>query len=473
MSGYSISHWLHGFALAASIGTLLSGAAVARAQTLTETLATAYQTNPALAAARAQLRIVNESVSQELANTRPTLSLSGSAGLEHSFSTEEDDEEAGTSIPRRLSLDLSQPVYRGGRTVAGISRAENEVLAQRARVRGREQEVLLAAATAYTDVWRDQTAVSLNLATEEVLGRQLSASRERLRAGDVTRTDVTQAQSRLAGAMAARQAAEGRLRFSRAVFAEIVGIPPLEELDPPVAPATVLPMSRDEAVEIARREHPEVIAAEYAGRAAERSIRQSLGSLYPEISLVGSLVHERDELDTSDDASGAQVVLQLRVPLYQAGAASSRVRGAKQEESLRRRELELAERSAERAAIAAWEARQAARAQIVSLETQVEAARSALQGVRQESLAGARTTLDVLDAEQELLTAQVLLLGARRDEVVATFQLQAALGGLGAGALGLPVELYDPVADYEEVREAWFGLDAPGWQPTEVSGASD
>lgn len=448
--------WVLG--IAAFLGGLVADSPGVRAQSLTDALVGAYQTNPGLAAARAQLRVVNEGVPQELGGARPSVTVAGSAGVGREFGDED-----GVSHPKRLSLDLAQPLYRGGRTVAGIARAENEVLAQRARLRASEQQVLLAATTAYMDVWRDQVILDFNLNNERVLEQQLAGSRTRQASGDVTRTDVAQAASRLAGATAARQAAEGQLRTSRAIFVEVVGFAPGAglTLPPPLPP----PASLDEAVAAARTGNPEVVAAEYSERAAERTVRQAEGEFYPDVSVVGSLVRERGVSDTTEDSSGAQVVLQVRVPIYHAGVISSRVRAAKQQGGQRRLEQDLALRAAERAAEAAWEALATARVRITSLGTQVETARSSLTGVREESLGGVRTTLDVLNAEEELLQAEIRLAAARRDEVVAAYQLVSAVGRLDAQQLALPVDVYDPSVDYDAVRSRWFGTDAPGLTP--------
>jgi TolC family type I secretion outer membrane protein len=433
----------------------------ATAEGLIDALTQAYATNPTLSAARARLRATNEAVPQELSNWRPTVELNGSGGTQRIHSETATTDSTSTTRPLTASLEVRQPLYRGGRTVAGVERAENEVRAERARLGSIEQQVLLSAVTAYMDVWRDQAILQLNFNNEEVLRRQLEASQDRFQVGEITRTDVAQSESRVAGATAARVGAEGSLRASRAVFEEVVGMAPPAELAPPTR-LDGLPVSLAASVERARAENPDVLAADFAQRAAERNVRQTEGELYPEVFLSGSLAHSEETTADDNETDRAQLLAQVRVPLYQAGFVSSRVRASKQQNSQRRLELEEARRRAEREAVAAWETLVAARARITSLESQVSTSEIALEGVRQENLVGARTVLDVLDAEQELLNAQVSLVGVQRDEVVASFQLLTAVGRLTAEELNLEVEIYQPTDDYHAVRDSWFGLSAPG-----------
>ncbi len=450
-------------------GVLLAGLALQpaslNAQTLLEALATTYNSNPTLAAARAQLRQTNEQVPQELSNWRPNVSLTTSAGIATQRSETPTTRATGTDSfegTRPLSVDLTvtQPLYRGGQTVAGTERAENEVYAERARLASTEQQVLLNAASAFMDVWRDVAVLGLNRNNEQVLARQLQASQDRFEVGEITRTDVAQSESRLSGATADRVQAEGNLRASRATYEEIIGTAP-GTLRPP-GPLQGLPASSQETVATAREQNPDVIAAEFSQRAADRSVRQTFGALLPSLDLVGELTHSDESSIPDSSADSGTLLAQLTVPLYQQGAVYSQVREAKQLLSQRRLQLDEARRTAEQDAVAAYEALATARAQILAFQAQVESAQIALEGVRQENAVGARTVLDVLDAEQELLDAQVSLVGAQRDEIVAGFQVLAAQGRLNAVELGLPVEVYNPVVDYQAVRDKWFGLSAPG-----------
>ncbi|WP_246116812.1 TolC family outer membrane protein [Denitrobaculum tricleocarpae] len=446
------------FATLASVMLWTPSGAVA--QTLPEALSQAYDTNPTLRAARAQLRSVNENVPQELSNWRPNVTAGTSVGKRRSEFESDTTDSEDSLTPFTANVDVTQPLYRGGRTIAGTERAENEVRAQREIVRSTEQSVLLNAATSYTDVWRDQAVLQLNISNEDVIGQQLEATGDRFEVGEVTRTDVAQAETRLATAVSDRIAAEGSLATSRAVYQEVIGSFPGTLVTPPVP--VNLPATQDEVVTLATENNPDVTSAVFTERAAEKNVRQVKGELYPEVNLVGSLSHQ-DEVSNSDtETDSASIIAQVSIPIYQQGSVYSRVRAAKQISSQRRVEIEEQRRRAEQIAVSAWEDLQTARAQIRSFESAVASAEIALEGVRQENEVGARTILDILDAEQELLNAQVSLVGAQRDEVVAGYQVLSAIGQLSAGEIALPVEVYDVEADYRAVRNKWFGITAPG-----------
>lgn len=430
----------------------------ASAQTLDEVLSTTYSANPTLRAARASLRAVDEGVPQELSNWRPSVSASGSIGQRRVNSNGGRLGESGNTplTPERAELSVTQPLYRGGRTVAGTQRAENEVLAERSRLRATEQDVLRRAVAAYMDVWRDQAVLEFNIQNEARLERQLQASRDRFEVGEVTRTDVAQAETRLAIATAGRIEAEGNLTASRAVFREVVGITPGQLDAPPQLGG--LPGDLESAIAEALADNPNVLAARFTEIAARNEVRQVTGELLPSLNLRGSLTHQREANQPDARTSSVEILAELSVPLYQQGAVSSRVRQAKQLSSQRRLQITETRRQVEQETISAWEALQSARAQIVSFESSVRSAEIALEGVRQENLVGARTVLDVLDQEQELLDAQTNLARARRDEVVAAYDLLRAVGRLTAADLGLDVEIYDPQRHYRSVRDKWFGI---------------
>lgn len=444
--------------LVAGLGA--AGAQPVGAQTLAEALADAYATNPTLAAARAGLRAVNEGVPQALANWRPSISLTGSAGqarIDRETSTTDNQE---TLTPLSLSASLVQPLYRGGRTVAATARAEQEVQAQRAVLKAVEQSVLLSAATAYMNVWRDQSVVVFNENNEKVILRQLEATRDRFTVGEVTRTDVAQAETRLALAAAERIAAEGALRVNQAVFEEITGKGPGVL---PAAPAlTGLPSNLDQVIELSILRSPDILAANFAEKAARHRVREVEGELYPTVEISASLSHSEESSTRGSETRKAQILAEVTIPLYQQGAVSSRVRAAKQTANQRRIEIEEARRRSGQESISAWEGLQTARAQIRSFESGVRAAEIALEGVRQENEVGARTILDILDAEQELLDAQVNLVRSQRDEIVTGFKVLVAVGRLTARDLELAAEVYNPEVDYLNVRNAWFGLGIDG-----------
>ena len=447
--------------LAGSLAVIagLCGSLPAAAQTLDEALIQTYQANPTLSAARAQLRATNERVPQALSGWRPTLEAQGSSGKAYDDDVRPTSDAEGRS-PAGADLTLTQPLYRGGRTVAGTDRAENEVLAQRSRLAVTEQDVLLSAVTAYADVWRDQSVLELNINNEQVLTRQLEATQDRFDVGELTRTDVAQAESRLSSATADRIGAQGNLSTSRATFENVIGIYPGNLVQPPLPGG--LPESQGAIVEIAEAANPSVLAANYDELAAQRSVREVEGELLPTVELQGSVGYQHERTSRNSEGSTAEVLAVVRVPLYQQGAVSSRVRESKQVASQRRLQVREAIRQAREDAISGWERLLTARAQIASLLQSVRANEIALEGVRQENAVGARTVLDVLDAEQELLDAQVSLVSAQRDEIVASFQVLTAIGRMTAADLGLGTAVYDPETDYRAVREKWFGLDAPG-----------
>ena len=426
------------------------------AQTLAEALADAYATNPTLAAARAELRAVNEGVPQALANWRPSVSVTASAGKARTDSETRTTSNQETLTPLTATASVVQPLYRGGRTLAATARAEQEVQAQRATLRSVEQSVLLRAATAYMNVWRDQSVVAFNENNEKVIERQLEATRDRFTVGEVTRTDVAQAETRLATATAERIGAEGALRANQAVYEEVIGKRPGVLPAPP--PLAGLPASLDEVIQLSVSRNPDILAASFAEKAARHRVREVTGELYPTVEINASVSHNEESTTRGSETQRAQILAEVTIPLYQQGAVSSRVREAKQISNQRRIEIEEARRRSGQESISAWEGLQTARAQIRSFETGVRAAEIALEGVRQENEVGARTILDILDAEQELLDAQVSLVRSQRDEIVAGFAVLAAIGQLIARDLELSVEVYNPEVDYLNVRNAWFGL---------------
>lgn len=433
----------------------------AEAQTLGEALVSAYTTNPTLRAARAQLRGVNEGVPQALSNWRPQVSVTASAGKltfeqSSSFFTAQQ-----TITPRRAQVEVTQPLYRGGRTIAQTLGAENNVRSQRLVLTSVEQSVLLNSVTAYMDVWLDQAVLNLNSSNERVIFRQLEATEDRFSVGEVTRTDVAQAETRLATATAQRIASEGNLTTSRAIYQEIIGSPP-GLLKTPVLETVNLPTNLDEAAALAVTDNPDVLAASFSQKAAQSNVRDVAGELLPSLQLRATASRSDDTGQRDSTDKRAQVLAELIVPLYQRGAVTSRVREAKQISNRRRIQIEEQRRRAEQEAVSAWEGLQTARAEIRSFESGVHSAEIALEGVSQENLVGARTILDILDAEQELLDAKVNLVRSRRDEIVTAFRVLSVIGRLTASDLSLPVAIYDPDTDYRKVRNRWFGLAAPG-----------
>ena len=442
--------------LLAGLGGLNGPAA---AQTLAEALVAAYANNPTLLAQRAKLRATDEQVAQALSNWRPTVEMVGDAGTSKTESNVSANRRQFRD-PRSLSFTLDQELYRGGRTIAATREAENTVRAERARLLVVEQTVLRDAASAFVNVVRDQAVLELNIKNEQRLARQLEATRDRFRVGEVTRTDVSQAESRLSLASADRSQSQGDLEISRAAYRNVVGESP-GRLSAP-APLGALPSGWEEAVGIAVAENPNVVAADFDARASADDADEVRGELLPRVSLEGSAKRAFDSAGEESRVDTLEATVTLTVPLYQSGAVYSRLRAARQTLGQRRLLIDEARRAAAESATRGWESLQTARARIQAFNAAIEAAEIALEGVEREAAVGSRTVLDVLDAEQELLNASVSFVRAQRDEMAAIFDLKVALGHMGATRLGLDVELYDPDRHYREVRPMWFGGESSG-----------
>jgi len=446
----------------------------AQAQTLEDALIAAYTGNPTLQAERAKLRQTDELVPQAKAGWKPTVAVDAGAGVSWIRRTFHDqlknpvtgvgisDTTDHTDNPVSAALSLSQPVYRGGTTAAELRQADNTVLAERAQLAVVEEQVLLQAITAYVDVVRDVAVVDLTKNNQNVIEEQLKSTQERFDVGEVTKTDVSQAQARLAGAVADVVQAQGNLTASRASYKQVIGEMPGKLTRPPVP--TNLPSSSDETVALSEN-NPAVHAAIFVEKAARDGTDAVFGELLPHVSVVGSVGIDNDVQGHNVTQKNATISAQVTIPLYQAGGVESRVREQKQLVGQRRNELDQARRTAIQEAMTSWEALDTARAQIESFKAQVQSNKVALDGVVQEQEVGLRTVLDVLNAQQEVLTSQVSLVGAQHDEIVAAYQVQAAIGRLTSVDLSLRVQPYDVRQHYDEVKDKWWGLNASGQPP--------
>ena len=436
----------------------------AAAQTLTEALSYAYNSNPQLLAQRALLRATDEGVPQALSNWRPTVTFTGQAGYNRGeFATPGSSgvppvNSFSTFFTRELNFQVSQPIYRGGRTEAQTRQAINLVQASRAQTLGVETTVFQAVAQAFFDTYRDQTLVEVNRNNENVLKKQLEATQDRFRVGEVTRTDVAQAQSSLAQATANRIASEGQLEVSRAEYTRAVGHPPGRLTLTNERP--VLPATRDDTLSRAAQDNPNVIAALFTEAAARDNIDFVRGQLLPQISIIGNLNRSYSPSLTIRTAreDTASVTAQLTMPLYEGGAVYSQTRQAEQTVGQRRSQVDDARRQAVQTATQAWETLQSARAAIASFGAAVKAAEIALEGTQQEALVGSRTVLDVLISEQQLFTTESQLVGAQHDAAVAEYNVAAATGRLIAPELNLPVQLFDMDKHYRQVKDKLFGF---------------
>jgi TolC family type I secretion outer membrane protein len=459
---YSTGTFLAGAALAA-----LVGGAPAGAQTLQEALSEAYANNPTLQAQRAAVRATDEGVPQAKSGWRPSVQLTGElSGLRDRSSLTTGRRES-TRTTSNVQLSITQNLYDGGGTQAAVAGAEADVLAARADLATTEQIVLLDVVTAYMNVLRDEAVVDLRAQNTVRLDRQLEATRDRFNAGVATLTDVAQSESRLARARSDLLSAEGDLAVSRAVFEQVVGIPAGELSPPGLEPA--LPAGRDEAKQMAVERNPSVQAALFARRAALHAIDEQMADLLPDVDLSASARRQWDEQGRGTQGTTLELSALLTVPIYQQGFETSEVRQSKMTAAQAAQQIEEARRDALEEALSAWESYGAVVATITAIREEVRAAEIALEGVREEELVGQRTVLEVLDAEQELLDANVSLAQAQRDEIVARFELVAAVGSLTARDLGLDVGVYDPSQHYRAVEGQWWGLGGPvAPEPTDV-----
>ncbi|WP_235691968.1 TolC family outer membrane protein [Elioraea tepida] len=464
--GGMIGRWGGAAVLAACV---LLPAYAAEAQTLREALALAYANNPTLQAARARLRAVDENVPQALSGWRPVVTLQGQYGYADGTQTgalQPNGLRTRTNLERNPlsgSATFVQPLYRGGRTVAATRRAESQVLAERANLLATEQSVLADAVNAYVTVIQNQEVLRLTTNNVRVLERQLQAARDRFRVGEITRTDVAQAEARLERARSERSRADGDLQTARSNFERLIGEPPRALTAPP----PLRPIARDaeEAARLAEANNPNVLRARFEEQAAIHNIDVVFGELLPTASLQGSAFRNDDNSLRDTRSTGGQLVGVLSVPLYQGGQEHARVRQAKQEAQRAQEVLNEVRRQVVDNARRAWETLQAARAEVNARTAQIRANEIALDGVQREALVGSRTTLDVLNAEQELLDARTALVRATRDYLIATYALAAAAGRLTARDLQLPVQIYDPLEHYTSVRNRWIGTDVPPARP--------
>src|SRR5260370_3080538 len=390
----------------------LGAASGARAQSLVEALSSTYNSNPDLLAARAVLRQTDETLAQAVANWRPTVSLSMQYAKTEADSIPVSRASSYFILNGRTTwLQVTQPIFRGGATVAATKPAQANIQAQRAQLADTEQQVLLNTITSYADLVRDAGIVDARKNNVRVLVQQLDATRERFRVGELTITDVSQAEARLEGAKADLVQAEAQLRIDEAAYQRVTGQRPGTVGEIPLWGG--LPASEEESVALAMDANPRPVSAQNRITAASYAVNSAWAVLLPQVKLVGLIQYQQDLAVPTDPYYQYSLQLQATVPIYQNGSEWSQVRQAKQLVGQRRSELDSARRVAAQTVITFWRQLDAARAKVVSFEAQVKANEVALNGVRQEALVGSRTPLAVLNAEQELLNAEVSLISAR------------------------------------------------------------
>lgn len=454
----SLRSRLLGSVCAAVMGLHVSIAApsAALAESLHDALAQAYRYNPRIDAERARLRATDEEVARAMSGYRPVITGNADVNFQHT-NTRPASPSEGTSHPKGYSIDLVQPVFSGFQTVNAVSEQEANVRAGREALRDVEQTVLLEAVTAYMDVVRDEAIVKLRENNVNVLSRELKATKDRFAVGEVTKTDVAQAEARRAGAVSNLDLARANLKTSRASYQRVIGTPPSSVAEPR-GYERMLPGSLDVAIGVGTHEYPAVVSSLFQEQAARFAVDRIRGELLPQFQVEASYTDRYDTgVNGFDKAETGLVTGRLRVPLYEGGEVYARVRQAKEIHVSRLQSIEQARADAEARVVSAWSQLQASRAQLESDRSQVKANQTALTGVREEERVGQRTLLDVLNAELELLASQVQLVQTQRNLVVFSYTLLSAVGKLDVVSLGLTDVAYDPEVHYQETRRRPWG----------------
>jgi len=441
-------------------------AAPARAEGLLEALAKAYQTNPQLNAERARQRATDENVPQALAGYRPQIIASLGAGLQQVRNLLPDNTiQTATLKPWTIGVTVTQTLFNGFRTANSVRVAELQVKSGREALRNVGQGVLLDAVTAYTNVLANQALVAAQKANVDFLSQTLDITNKRLNAGDVTPTDTAQAEARLNRGRADLNAAEVNLAISEATYAQVIGNPP-SKLAVAAPVDRLLPRSREDAIAMAMQGNPAVLAAGYDVDVASTTIKVAEGSLLPTVTVQGSASRSR-QADSTLGTYGtdqASVIGQIAAPIYDGGLAAAQTRQSKELAAQSRLVLDQVRNQSRTAATGAWVAHEGAKIAVSAAESEVRAADIALKGVGREAQGGQRTTVDVLNSQQDLILARARLIGAQRDRVIASYTLLSAIGRLDVQTLGLNTPDYLPEVHYHQVRDAWHGLRTPSGQ---------
>lgn len=445
-----------------SIFVLLTSVS-AGAETLSDALVKAYQSNPQLNAARARQRATDENVPQALSGYRPQIVASLSAGLQQVRNLLPDNTiQTATLKPWTVGLTVTQTLFNGFKTANNVRVAEAQIRSGREALRNVGQGTLLDAVTVYMNVLSNGALVEAQRANVAFLRQTLSTTRNRLNAGDVTPTDAAQAEARLNRGLADLNAAEVALAVSKATYAQVVGEPPAQ-----LMAATPVdrfsPSSLADATNVAGQENPAVLAAQFDVDVAQSSIAVAESALLPTVSVQGSVSRgvQNDTTLATARMDQASVVGQVGVPLYDAGMAAAQTRQAKEVASQSRMVLEQVRNQTRTAVTSAWVTNEGSKVTLTAAESEVRAASVALQGVQREAQAGQRTTVDVLNALQDLTNARARQILAQRDRVIASYTLLGAVGRLDVKTLALNTPDYLPEVHYHQIRDAWHGLRTP------------
>ncbi len=456
--------WLQGAAIVAMAVALL--ATGARAETIGGALAKAYLNNPDINQQRAAVRVQDENVPKANAGNLPNVSAETDAAVSNTLAS---GLGAGypspldiSSRPRGYGVTVTQNVWNGDRVGNSVRQAESAVFGAREQLRNTEQNVLLSAVTYYMDVMRDSAILGLDRNNVEVLQEQLRQTQDRFNVGEVTRTDVAQAEASLAGARATALGAQSQLQASLANYRQAIGDDP-KSLSPVAPLARQLPKALPQAIAISQLEHPAIVAMLHGVDAAALAIKISEGALYPTVGLTGQVTKR---FDVSGDPVGSQALTeslmgQITIPIWDGGATYAGVRQAKEQLGQTELQTDLQRDKVRAAVVAAWGANENSSGVLRAARSEVQAAEVALAGVREEAKVGQRTTLDVLNAQQALLNARVQLVTAQHDSVVNSYSLLSAVGRLSIQTLGLAVPEYDTRVHFDQVKNKLWGVRTP------------
>lgn len=457
---------------------VLSVAFAARGETMSEALVSAYTANPDLNGQRAFVRATDENIGRASAGYRPQVNATLDAGFQYTDErgaapatnpgsvTDSMGEGTTRSVlgvsrftgkPRGIAIGVRQTLFDGGRTFNAVRQAESQVFGARETMRITEQSTLLSAASNYMNVLRDTAILNLRRNNVVVLLEQVRQSRTRREVGDLNQTHLAQTVAALAQARSDLYAAQAALQASIASYRQVVGRGP-RRLSPAQSLERLLPRTLQRAVEISQVEHPQIAEALHAVDVAELSVKVAEGVLYPTVTLNGAVSQRADfEGIPHYRALTASIIGRVDIPLYQGGDEYSTIRQSKQQVSQIRLNADLQRDQVRAALVTAWGQLEAAKAQIASGQAAVAAAELALNGIREEALAGQRTVFDILTAQRNLLSARVNVVAAQRDRVVGSYAVVAAMGRLNPIALNLDVEIYDPTVHFDQVKGKLFG----------------
>jgi len=441
----------------ATAAAIAASASAASCETLIGAMTKAYQYNSSLNQARAGVRVTDESVPLAKSGWRPQITGTGSVNYTSRTPVDITTGSFGVSI--------SQTLFDGFQTLNNVRAAEANVRASRESLRNTEQNILFDAASAFMDVIRDRQIAVLRERNLKFLNEQVRAARSRLEVGEGTRTDVAQAQAGQAAAVAQLSAARAQAESSAAVYRQVIGDPPDKKLTGATG-ARNLPKNLDGALAEGANNHPAILAAKNSVDAASFSVKSKEGQLLPNLSASAGVSHGYQKtvpFPSSSDGNSdtASIGATLTVPIYRGGAVSAQVRQAKEQLGQARIGVDVAYDQVRAAITSAWTQYIAAKESAVANKAAVAAAQLALNGVIEERNVGQRTTLDVLNAQADVITAQISQASAERDVVVASYAILSATGQLSVRHLGLAVSEYKPEEHYEAVKDKWFGLRTP------------